>query len=64
MDMKLFEIADTDADTDMQLFDTANADTDMNFLKIADTDTGRKSRGYACPPISAGSYKSFCLFNF
>ena len=33
--MKLFEIADTDADTDMQLFDTADkdADTDMNFLK-------------------------------
>ena len=35
MDMKLFEIADTDADTDIQVFDTADtdADTDMNFLK-------------------------------
>ena len=33
MDMKLFEIADTDADTDMQLFDTADTDADMNFLK-------------------------------
>ena len=35
MDMKLFEIADMDADTDIQVFDTADtdADTDMNFLK-------------------------------
>ena len=35
MDMKLFEIADTDVDTDIQVFDTADtdADTDMNFLK-------------------------------
>ena len=37
--------ADTDADTDMKVFETADtdADTDMNFSK---------NRGHACPPIS------------
>ena len=46
--MKVFEIADTDTDTDMKVFQIAVTDADMNFLKIADKDTG----GQACPPIS------------
>ena len=47
-----YEIADTDADMDIENFQTADteSDADMPCSKIADMT--RTNRGHACPPIS------------